>query len=192
MRGDQRLLFGHLIGVLTLFGAIAIENVTLFFMLRARTVEDLRGATTFAPLLARLFPAGVVLILAFGIGLVAHSDEFKFGQAWIDLSFGLLIVLAILGPLVQGRRMDATAHAARTAQGGPLPADLAAMATDPIMRTAAVTSSWLAIGIVFLMTRQPGWGGSWLTILVFGLVGLGMSMVLSQARPVEHEGPARQ
>src|SRR3954462_14893847 len=70
MRGDEWLLFGHLIGVIVLFGAVAIENATLVSVLRARTVDDLRGATTFVPLLSRLFPIAVVLILGFGIGLV--------------------------------------------------------------------------------------------------------------------------
>src|SRR4051794_10097336 len=143
MRADQWLLFGHLIGVLALFSAIALENAILVFMLRARTVEELRGATTFTPLLPRLFPVAVVLIVGFGLGLVGHSDEFKFGQAWIDLSLGLVIVLAIMGPTVQGRRNDHIAADARTAQAGPIPAPLAAKVQDPVLRIGVCLSSWL-------------------------------------------------
>jgi uncharacterized membrane protein len=190
MRGDQWLLFGHLVGVIVLFGAIALENGTLFFMLRSRTVEDLRGATTFARLLGRIFPVAVVLILGFGIGLVAHSHEFKFGEAWIDLGLGLLIVLTIVGPTVQGRRVEHIHAAVRAAPPGPLTADLVQKVRDPIMRTAMVVSTWLAIGIVFLMTRQPDWTGAWLTVVVFGLIGVGESMMLSRLGPPPAEGPA--
>ncbi len=192
MRVDQWLLFGHLIGVLVLFGAIAIENVTLFSMLRAKTTDELRAATTFARLLGRLFPFGVVLILGFGIGLVAHSDEFKFGEAWIDLGLGLLVVLTIVGPTVQGRRVEHIHDEVRAAQSGPLTAELIAKVRDPIMRTGMVVSTWLAIGIVFLMTRQPGWGGAWLTVVVFGLVGIGETMMLSRVGTAEPAGPSLQ
>jgi len=180
VRADQWLLFGHLIGVLTLFVAIALENLILVFTLRARTVEQLRSATIFEPLLPRLFPIGVVLILGFGIGLVAHSGEFKFGQAWIDLALGLVIVLTIMGPTVQGRRNDHIRAEARTAPNGPIPAGLAAKVRDPVLRTSVCISSWLAFSLVFLMARQPDWAGSWLTIVVFGLIGVSQSLVVSR------------
>jgi hypothetical protein len=189
MRADQWLLFGHLVGVLVLFSAIALENVILVFLLRARTVEGLRSATTFAPLLSRLFPIGVVLILGFGIGLVAHSDEFKFGQAWIDLGLGLLILLAIVGPTVQGRRTDHITAEARSAADGPVPAPLSAKVHDPVLRTAIFVSSWLAFGIVFLMTRQPDWAGSWITVVVFGLIGVSESLIVGRVTEPVEAGP---
>src|SRR4051812_22830792 len=151
MRTDQWLLFGHLVGVLILFGAIVLENLTLIFMLRARSVDELRAATVFAPLLHVLFPVGAVLILGFGVGLVAHSDEFKFGDAFVDLGLALLIVLAVAGPTIQGRRTDRVADMARSAPAGPIPAEVASLVRDPVLRTAVFVSSWIALGIVFLM-----------------------------------------
>src|SRR3954466_4541351 len=178
-------------GVLLLFGAIALENVTLFAMLRSRTVEDLRAATTFARLLGRMFPVAVVLILGFGIGLVAHSDEFEWGEAWIDLGFGVLILLTIVGPTVQGRRVEHIYAEARAAQPGPLTGELTNKVRDPVMRTGMVLSTWLAIGIVLLMTRQPDWAGAWLTVAVFALIGIGEAMILSGvgARAAEDRAP---
>jgi uncharacterized membrane protein len=189
VRADQWLLFGHLIGVLLLFGAIALENVTLFFMLRSRTVEELRAATTFARLLGRMFPIAVVLILGFGIGLVGHSDEFKWGEAWIDLGLGLLILLTIVGPTVQGRRVEHIYDEARAAQPGRLTAELSNKVRDPIMRAGMVISTWLAIGIVLLMTRQPDWAGAWLTVAVFALVGIGETMMLSRVGAPTADAP---
>jgi uncharacterized membrane protein len=179
MHTQQWLLFGHLIGVVVLFGAIMLENVTVIAILRARDTEQMRSATTFARLLHGLFPVAVVLLLGFGIGMVAQADYFKFGEAWIDLSLGLLIVLAIAGPTVQGRRIDAIADAAREGSG-PLNADLAARVADPVLSVATFVSTWLALGIVFLMTRRPGWTGAWLAVVVFGAIGLVESVVVGR------------
>src|SRR2546423_13183237 len=157
MRTQQWLLFGHLIGVIILFGAVLLENLILIYALRPRTVEQLRAATTFAPLLSRLFPVAVLLLFGFGIGLVAQSDEFKFGEGWIDISLGLLILLAVAGPTVQGRLVDKLTEAAAHAGSGAVPPDLAAQVRDPLLRTSMLVSGWLAIGIVFLMAPQPDW-----------------------------------
>ncbi|MFL6239991.1 MAG: hypothetical protein ACJ735_10935 [Actinomycetes bacterium] len=190
MRTDQWLLFGHLVGVIVLFGAVAVENISLIAILRARTTQDLRAATTFTPLLPRMFPAAVVLLLAFGVGLVAHSDEFKFGEAWIDLGFGVLILLAVIGPTVHGRRIDRIRTEARTAPDGPVPVELMTRVQDPVMRTSALVSTWLAIGIVLLMTRQPDWAGAWIVVVVFGLIGLSESMMLSRLGAAASDGPS--
>lgn len=190
MRVDQWLLFGHLLGVVVLFGAIAIENVTLVYTLRARTTEELRAATTFAPLLHGMFPAGAALLLGFGVAMVARSDQYKFGDAWIDLALGLLVVLAATGPLVQGRRTDAVAERARAAPAGPVPAELAARVRDPVLRTSSIVSSWLALGIVALMARKPDWTGAWLIVVAFGLIGVGASLVVGQVRPAAADEPA--
>jgi hypothetical protein len=182
----QWLLFGHLIGVIVLFGAIVLENITLVAILRARDTDQLRAATTFAPLLSRMFPVAVVLLIGFGLGMVGQSDEFEFGQAWIDLSFGLLIVLAIAGPTVQGRRTDAITAAAREGSGPPS-ADLVARVNDPVLRVATLVSTWLALGIVFLMTRQPDWTGAWVALVVFGVIGLVASLLVARLGPrLEH------
>jgi uncharacterized membrane protein len=189
VRADQWLLFGHLVGVLTLFAAIALENVILVYLLRARTVEELRSATTFAPLLPRMFPIGVVLIVGFGIGLVAHSDEFRFGQAWIDLAFGLVIVLAVMSPTVHGRRTDRITADARSTSEGPIPEALAAKVRDPVLRTGVFVSSWLAFSIVLLMARQPDWPGSWIIIVVFGLIGVSESLIVGRMTTPVAAGP---
>ena len=193
MRTQQWLLFGHVIGVIILFGAILLENLILIYALRARSYEQLRGATTFVPLLHRLFPAGALLILGFGIGMVAQSDAFKFGQAWIDLSLGLLILLAILGPTVQGRRIDTFSEAAQHGRSGPLTPELLAQVRDPVLRMATVGSTWLAVGILFLMARQPDWPGGWITVVVFGLVGIGVALALGRLGPASEssEPPLR-
>ena len=190
MRVNQWLLFGHLIGVVVLFGAIAVENLTFVFMSRAKSVEDLRGATTFAPTLPVLFPVGAVLLLGFGIGLVAHSRRFEFGEAWIDISLGLVVVLMVLGPTVQGRRIDHITDAARSSGGGPIPADLAGRVRDPILRTSMLVSSWLAIGIVFLMARKPDWTAAWISVVIFGLIGVAESLLLSRLGSPSADGPA--
>ena len=167
-----------------------LENLTMIAILRARdTVEDLRGATTFAPLLSRLFPVAVVFLLGFGIALVAHSHEFKFGQGWIDLSLGLVIVLVVTGIVVQGPRIDAIVEAVREGSG-PLSPDLIAKTRDPVLRLSAHVPTSLAVGILFMMARQPDWTGAWLTVGVFLLIGIGVSLAVSRLAPAGDASPA--
>jgi len=178
----QWLLFFHLVGVVLLFGAIAVELLSLVATVRASTVEQVRAATVFEPVLPVLFPVSVVLIVVFGLWMVGKSDEFKFGFAWIDLALGLVIVLTVMGPTVQGRRMQAIREAARTGSG-PLTAELAERINDPVLRFATTISAALAMSIVFLMAKQPGWGGSWTAVIVFGLVGVLASVLLTRFVP---------
>lgn len=178
----QWLLFGHVIGVVLLFGAIAVELLTLVAVVRASTIEQVRAATVFEPVLPVMFPVSVVLVLGFGLWMVGKSDEFKFGFAWIDLALGLVILLTAVGPTVQGRRMKAIREAAMMGSG-PLTPELAQRINDPVLRVSTTTSAALAFGIVFLMAKQPGWGGAWGTVIVFGLAGVVASVLLTRFAP---------
>lgn len=188
MHTQQWLLFGHLIGVVMLFGAIALGVTSLVGVVRAGTIEQVRAATYFEPVLPRLFPASVVVILVFGFWMVGDSDEFKFGQAWIDLSLGLVIVLSVVGATVQGRRMAAIREAAADASG-PLTADLAARINDPVLRTATLVSVALAVDILFLMSRQPGWVGAWVSVAVAAVAGVVAAGLLTRFSPTASAGP---
>jgi uncharacterized membrane protein len=111
--------------------------------------------------------------------MVAHDHEIKFGQGWVDLSLGLVILLTIVGAAVASPRTDKIVEAARGGSG-PVPPDLAAQVNHPVLRLSTLVPTWLAIGILFLMARQPGWAGSWLTVVVAGLIGLAEAVLVGR------------
>jgi len=98
------LLLLHLLAAMTWFGGLIVLGSLATFLLRrgdpvsrARFVGSLR---TIGPLV--LAPS-VVALLGFGIWLVADSDAWSLGQAWIAISLGLFAAAFVVGAAFQSR-----------------------------------------------------------------------------------------
>ncbi len=179
------LLFFHIAAAIGLFIAIGIEWLTLGALKTVRDVQGLRSATVFAPVVNKLAPASVVVLLATGIALVARSKEFAFGDAWVLTALVLVVLVTVEAVTVHGRRMDQLALAARTAPDGPLSPELLAKINDPVMQISAFAASFMAVGAVWIMTHKPGWPGTIGTVVVATAVGAAVGVLLArrQARP---------
>ena len=177
-------LFFHLVGVAMLFAAIGIEIAVLFGVLRAASIEQVRAATYFEPILPKLFPISAGVLLVFGMLLVSKykHDSADFGEPYVDLGLGLLVLLAILGAGVQGRRMEAIHEAAQEGSGA-LTVDLAARINDPVLRFSTLISVAVAVDIVWLMTKKPEWGAAWLSLVIAVAVGAALAALVSQFIP---------
>jgi hypothetical protein len=105
-----------------------------------------------------------VLILA--SGLYMTFTAWGWGQAWIDLSLGVLIVLGVLGPAINGRRLQAIHLAVEAAPDGEVPASLQQRISDPVLRAYALIPGFLLLGVVGLMTLKPDWIGSGVVLAV--------------------------
>ena len=166
-------LFVHVIGVLGTFMAIAIELREMIGLQRAKTVEQVRNLTSALDFVDNLFVAGGVCILVPGFYMT--TTVWGWATPWIDVALALLLIMCVLGPLINMRRLKAIQNMARALPQGPVSGELAARINDPVLWTSVLTMTALAVGIVFLMTVKPGLVVTSGTAVVALLVGLILS-----------------
>jgi hypothetical protein len=86
-----------------------------------------------------------------------------------------LIVISILGPLINARRLRALASAAQAdSSTTPSPA-LSCLINDPVLFTSGTTMGVVGLGIVCLMVVKPNLIASLAIIVVAALLGLACS-----------------
>jgi hypothetical protein len=177
------VLYIHFLSLLIGFSAGMIETVCLF---RLRAADTLEAAAPWGQLAGEIEKAFPVAILGlFGSGAYMTSDVWTWGTPWIVLPIIGLAVLSIQGPLVAGRRGHAV-KAALIANGpGPLGSEARGMTRDQALWTAAMTNEALVLGIVWVMTEKPGWGGAVAALAVAYAVGLAVAARLTRMPAVE-------
>ena len=106
-------------------------------------------------------------------------------QGWILVALGGMVVIAAVGAGIGGPRVAAMARAL-PAEGGPVPTMLRRRVDDPALAVSLRVRTALLLGIVFLMSVRPSWGGA--------LAAMGMALLLGLAasRPVLGGRPSAQ
>jgi hypothetical protein len=100
-------------------------------------------------------PAGL-LLLATGFYFVAT----RWGhQAWIGLAIPGMVVMAVLGAAVTGRRVKALATELAVS-AGPIPPGLRRRLDDPVLRMSVSIRAALGLGIVFNMAIKAAAGAA--------------------------------
>ena len=166
-------LFAHIVGVLGLFISIGLTWISMLWLQRAQTMEQVCERISLATLQERLLPAASVLILLAGIYMTVNTWGWK--TPWIDVSLAALVVIGTLGGAVINRRLKAIRIASSTAEApaGSIPAELKRQITDAVLWTAVQTNGFTGLGAVLLMTTKPDLVGSLITLvasLVLGVV----------------------
>ncbi len=172
-------LFAHIIGVLGMFIAIALEFTGMLGMRRARTIEQVRTWANLSVVPEKVFPFSGLLILVDGVYMALVGWGWQ--VAWIDVSLLALILMFTLGPLINSHRPRMIHRAAGQAPAGSIPQALARQIEDPVLWTCVQTLNMMALGVVFLMTTKPGWPGSLGVLVVSVLLGL-LSLSLTARR----------
>lgn len=173
------LVFLHVAGALALFASIGVEQVALHRLRGARTGAQVNEWLAALAGLRRIdAPAGVTL-LATGIYFVVT----RWGhQAWAGLAVIGMIVMALLGILVNGRRLRAIAWEASGAFG-PVSMELGERLHDPVLLTSSMVRAAIGVGIVFNMVMKPPIVESAAVLIVATIVGvLGAQIVQLPAR----------
>lgn len=175
-------LFFHIVGVLGVFIANGLAVTVVFRLRAAKTTTQVREWMSVKSALEKILPVSALLILA--SGLYMTFTAWGWGQAWIDLSLGVLIVLGVLGPAINGRRLKAIHLAVEVAPDGEVPASLQQRISDPVLRAYALIPGFLLLGVVGLMTLKPDWIGSGVVLVVAFVVSL-IAGQLSRGTPHE-------
>jgi hypothetical protein len=166
-------VFLHIVGALGIFAAIGIEWTGLTNLRRAAGTTQVREWFRLLAAPRTIGGPSALLILASGI----YMSATRWGpQAWILVALGGMVVVAAVGGAVGGRRAAAIARAL-PAEAGPVSPTLRQKLDDPALTVSLWTRSALLLGIVFLMSVRPGWGGA------LAVMGIALLLGIAASRP---------
>ena len=169
MTAYELALFTHLLGVVTLFAAIALVETAGARLRRAANVQHVRLWVDLTRTAAPLFPVALLTVL--GSGLFMAADSWTFTTPWVVVAIAGLIVMGGIGVSVQGRYFAAIGKTSRATEDGPVPQRLNELIAAPAVWVSVAAPDAGALGILWTMAIKPGWTGS--IVAVAGMAMLG-------------------
>lgn len=177
------VLYIHLLSLLVGFSAGMIEAVCLFRLRAATTLETAAPWGQLAGEVEKAFPVAIVGL--FGTGAYMTSDVWTWGTSWVVLAIVGLVVLSLQGPLVAGRRGHAVKLALMANGPGPLGPEARRMTRDRALWIAGMTNEMLVLGVIWVMTEKPGWGGAVAALVVAYAVGMALATAFTREPALE-------
>jgi hypothetical protein len=158
-------LFLHIVGALALFAAFGLEWAGLYGLHRATVAGQVRE---WARLLgAPRFVGGPAALTVLITGIYLSATRWG-AQGWIVVALAAMVVIAVLGAALTGRRAGAIVRAL-PAEDAPIPAALDRRLHDPVLTLSIALRTALFLGIVFVMSTKPSTAGA-LTAMVVALI----------------------
>jgi hypothetical protein len=171
-------LFLHVVGALGLFAVLGLEWAGLYYLKRARGTAQAREWLRLVTPPGIVGGAAALLTLLTGIYLSAT----RWGaRGWIVVGLAGMVVIAVLGAAVSGRRVAAMARAV-PAEDGPIPPAFGRQLHDPVLAISLRLRTALFLGIVFLMSIRPSLAGSVGVITVAAAAGLAAALPVRGGR----------
>jgi len=112
-------------------------------------------------------PAALIILLT---GIYMSATRWG-AQGWIVVGLAGMVLIAVLGAAVSGRRAGAIASAL-PAEDGPISPALGRQVHAPVLALALGVRTGLFLGVVFIMSTTPTLAGSLAALAVAGVVGL--------------------
>lgn len=182
--------FVHIVGALVFFIALAGEWLSLRNLRHTTNPAEVHEWMRFARGVQRLGPPSMAAILISGFYMMFVA---RMHVAWLIVSFGTLVVLALLAVTITQRRMTVIWRSLETATESSI-ASLRPLLRQPLLWIVTQIRVALALGIVFLMTLKPDLITSLLTIGIAAILGLVLALATlrhEQARG-EMDQPQRE
>src|SRR5262245_1787983 len=167
-------LFTHVLGMLALFVALAVEWAAVELLRTA----DQAPPSPFATRLLRHLPGftaiAVALILASGIELAVQFGRLR--SAWVGVSFAAMVLMGGLGgaalrPLI--RSIGSVRDSSPTWQR---------QASSVLLHVSLRARIGVALGIVYLMVAKPELLGSTAVVAIASVVGVATGVIAPRAR----------
>jgi hypothetical protein len=174
MDAYRLVLFCHVLAVVGLFAALAVEWVSLHRLRESTSYEVAREWSGLFGLLVPLGMPATLVVLASGIYLATTLRVWELG--WVRLAVPTLVVVAVAGAIVGPSRNRL--RAAIASGDGALPQHLVAQLRHPLLMASWRVRLALLAGLLFEMTVKPDLRGD---VAVTGgalLVGLAWSAPL--------------
>jgi len=182
--------FIHIVGALGFFIALAVEWWSLRNLRHAKSLNEIQEWIRVARGVQRLGAPSMAATLLSGFYMMAVA---RLDAAWPVVSFGALIVLALLAVIVTQRRVARIWRSLEMATESSY-VSLLPLLRQPLLWIVTQIRVALALGIVFLMTLKPDLMRSLLTIGMAALLGLVLALATlrhEQARG-ETDQPERE
>ena len=151
------VLYLHIVGAIALFSGLIATAVAMLRMERAAG-ETRCELASMARAMASMAAGGGALTLLFGLYMVLNEPWPNFGEAWIDNSLLLLLVMVAVISMVMVPRLRAIAEG-----GGTI--------GDPTLWITTTAMLGAAFGIEYLMVMKRGSDDG--VLLLFLLLGAG-------------------
>ena len=174
-------LFLHIVGALGFSVALGLEWTGLSQIRKAATPEQVRGWMGILKNVRNVGFASMLTTVLTGIFMMVTDWG---AEAWIIVTVGSLVLVIALAQVVTAPRMAAIGQALAT-EKGPLSTNFHSLANHPLLSISIQTRVAIAVGIVFLKTVKPDWGGSLLTIGVAIVFGLASALYLPRRERVQ-------
>jgi uncharacterized membrane protein len=115
---DKWLMFLHVLAAMAWIGGLLVVSVLGARIRRTGNRDALAGFIRSLRVVGpAVFAPALLVVLGAGIWLVARSDEWNFGQAWIVLALALLGAAVLVGAAFQSR---SAIQAQRAVEAGDL------------------------------------------------------------------------
>jgi hypothetical protein len=180
MTAYELALFAHLVGVVTLFAAIALVQTAGARLRRAAKVQHVRLWVDLTRTAAPLFPVALLTVLASGLFMAA--DFWSFTTPWVVVAIAGVIVMGGIGGSVQGRYFAAIGRTARATEDGPVPQSLSELIAAPALWVSVAAPDVGTLGILWTMAIKPGWTGSIVAVAGMAMLGAIVGYILSNRR----------
>jgi len=178
-------LFLHLVGVLTLFAGIGLEQTGLRQLRNAASLAQVREWMTVLRRLRRFDGPAALTILVSGGYLATHGAGH---HAWVAAGILGMVLMAVLGAGVGRPRMLAIARAL-PATDGPVSPSLRTLIENPVLRATAATRAALALGVVFVMVVKPEALGVVIVFAIALTLGVATALTRGDRRPRRGSDP---
>ena len=178
------MLFFHILGTVIMFVAVGITLTAMIAMLHAKKTETLRDWSSLAVKMDGLLPASVIVIILPALYLVFST--WGWNIAWINISLAALVVMSIMGPAINLRRLKVVLTAANTETEISPSSNLLKKVQDRTLWNSVIIMTMLAIAIVFLMTVKLALVGSLIVLAIAIIFGFIVSnIILKSASPTK-------
>ncbi len=143
--------FLHITGAVLLSAAMGIEWICILNLRKADSLEVVRRSLSNYSLLTPIGPIATLLILVPGIYMAVIAWRTYLG--WIEVSFAGLVVIALVGSLVTGKKLGIVR--ALLKRENSLTPDLKKLLTAESLMVSLQVRTLIFLGIILLMVVKP-------------------------------------
>jgi len=172
------LIFVHVLGGVSVFGALGVEVAALRSLSRADTITEARTSMAILDEVGSFAHVAMITVLVTGVWMMAA----RWGpEPWVLMALAALVAMGILGAVLTLPAM-VRLEAALAVGSGAVPGNSGGLVGGPL-RASLWFRVGLAVGIVGLMTTKPGLAASF---VIIGTAAVGSFGAISARRFATH------